>query len=59
MNNKTVLIIGGTSGIGMELAKALSKTNSVSIVGRNQAVGKRSVKEFGFTFLWTDVSKNI
>lgn len=41
MNGKTVLIIGGTSGIDMELAKVLSKTNSVSIVGRNRAVGER------------------
>ncbi len=57
MNQKTVLIIGGTSGIGREFAKNLSKTNRVSIVGRNKEVGKRLAKEYGLSFIQADVSK--
>ncbi|MGL4609532.1 MAG: SDR family NAD(P)-dependent oxidoreductase [Trueperaceae bacterium] len=57
MTKKTVMIIGGTSGIGMELAKNLSKTNDVSIVGRNKETGEKLAKEHGLTFVQADVSK--
>ncbi len=34
--NKNFLILGGTSGVGFDLAKTLSKTSKVSVIGRNQ-----------------------
>lgn len=34
--NNTILITGGGSGIGLEIAKALSPTNKIIIVGRNK-----------------------
>jgi len=37
MKNNTILITGGTSGIGYELARQLCKSNTVIITGRNQA----------------------
>lgn len=36
MTNNTILITGGTSGIGYELARKLCDTNTVIITGRNQ-----------------------
>jgi len=36
MNNNTILITGGTSGIGYELARQLCESNTVIITGRNQ-----------------------
>lgn len=39
-NEKAVLVIGGTSGIGLETAKQFGKTRHVVIVGRN--IGKIS-----------------
>ena len=36
MNNNTILITGGTSGIGYELACQLCENNTVIITGRNQ-----------------------
>lgn len=36
MTNNTILITGGTSGIGYELARQLCTTNTVIITGRNQ-----------------------
>lgn len=36
MTNNTILITGGTSGIGYELARQLCDTNTVIITGRNQ-----------------------
>lgn len=36
MSNNTILITGGTSGIGFELARQLSKNNTVIITGRSQ-----------------------
>ncbi|MDD5051687.1 MAG: SDR family NAD(P)-dependent oxidoreductase [Sulfuricurvum sp.] len=37
MENNTILITGGASGIGYELAKQLCEKNTVIITGRNQA----------------------
>ncbi|ATB69454.1 putative oxidoreductase [Sulfurospirillum diekertiae] len=36
MNSNTILITGGTSGIGFELARQLCKSNTVIITGRDQ-----------------------
>lgn len=36
LNNKTILITGGTSGIGFELATHLVKQNEVIVLGRNK-----------------------
>ncbi|MBK1897612.1 SDR family oxidoreductase [Chryseobacterium paridis] len=36
ITNNTVLITGGGSGIGLEIAKALNSTNKIIIVGRNK-----------------------
>ena len=39
------LILGGTSGIGLEVAKQLSKNNTVCVLGRNfESVNKLSSK---------------
>ena len=37
MTHNTILITGGTSGIGYELARQLCESNTVIITGRNQA----------------------
>ncbi|MDE1170883.1 MAG: SDR family NAD(P)-dependent oxidoreductase [Verrucomicrobium sp.] len=37
MKGNTILITGGTSGIGLELARALSRENTVLITGRDAA----------------------
>ena len=36
MTHNTILITGGTSGIGYELARQLCESNTVIITGRNQ-----------------------
>ncbi|MCU7615009.1 SDR family NAD(P)-dependent oxidoreductase [Chryseobacterium sp. GMJ5] len=36
ITNNTILITGGGSGIGLEIAKALNATNKIIIVGRNK-----------------------
>jgi Short-chain dehydrogenase involved in D-alanine esterification of lipoteichoic acid and wall teichoic acid (D-alanine transfer protein) len=36
ITNNTILITGGGSGIGLEIAKALSPSNKIIIVGRNE-----------------------
>ena len=39
------LILGGTSGIGLEVAKQLSKNNTVCVLGRNfESVNKLNSK---------------
>src|SRR5216683_615406 len=43
LSNRNVLITGGGSGIGLELARALAAENTVLIAGRNQARLQRAV----------------
>ncbi len=37
MTGNTILITGGSSGIGLELARQLCRTNTVIVTGRDQA----------------------
>jgi short-subunit dehydrogenase involved in D-alanine esterification of teichoic acids len=37
LHSRNILITGGSSGIGLELARALAVDNSVLIAGRNRA----------------------
>lgn len=45
LTNNTIMITGGTSGIGQAFANALSKDNKVIIVARNQAKLEQSISE--------------
>lgn len=45
MTNNTILITGGTSGIGYELARQLSKNNTVIITGRNSEKLEKTKQE--------------
>jgi|SRR3989344_6889835 len=53
MNKPNILIVGGTSGLGLELAKKLSKDNHVIIVGR------REPKFPGLDFIHRDLSHGV
>ena len=45
-NDKQVLVVGGTNGIGEGMAKRLAKTNAnVTILGRNEQKGKDVVEQ--------------
>jgi NAD(P)-dependent dehydrogenase (short-subunit alcohol dehydrogenase family) len=37
MKNKNILVVGGSSGIGLELVKQLASDNQLFVLGRNQA----------------------
>ncbi|GAB0157341.1 SDR family oxidoreductase [Chryseobacterium sp. Alg-005] len=52
ITNNTILITGGGSGIGLEIAKALSPANRVIIVGRNKEKLDAAAKDLEniFTF---------
>ena len=55
---KTILIIGGTSGIGRAVAEQLVTDNQVIIVGRNADKGNQFVADFGTNakFIQSDIS---
>jgi uncharacterized oxidoreductase len=36
LRNKKIVITGGTSGIGLQLVKSLSKQNQIIVIGRNE-----------------------
>lgn len=60
LSNKSVLITGGTDGLGLSLARLLvSKGAKVCIIGRNQEKVNKAVKELGnnVTGFVADVSK--
>ena len=60
LDNKTVLITGGTSGIGFACAKLFrSEGASIIITGRNSAKGLAAVRAIGFNcrFYKCDVTK--
>lgn len=57
LSNNTILITGGTSGIGLELGKALLKLkNTVILLGRNQDK-LDELKKAGFEIIRCDLNK--
>lgn len=58
MQDKKIIIIGGTDGIGREIAEQLVATNQVLIVGRSAEKGQSFVDSNGASasFIATDVS---
>ena len=59
LSNHTILITGGTSGIGLQLAKKLSQRgNKIIITGRDQAKLKKAQEMLpGIQVIQSDVSK--
>lgn len=51
-----VLILGGTSGIGLEAAKRFSNESDVFVVGRNEEKGKEASSLENINFIQTDIS---
>jgi uncharacterized oxidoreductase len=57
ITNKTVLITGGGSGIGFEIAKLLSKDNKVIITGRTEAKLKNAASQLNnVSIIATDIN---
>jgi NAD(P)-dependent dehydrogenase (short-subunit alcohol dehydrogenase family) len=54
-NNK-ILILGGTSGVGFQTAKRLSKDNQVIVVGRNENKGSLAAVIGNIEFIKCDIS---
>ena len=46
MKNKTILIVGGTDGIGKEIALKAGKDNNIIVVGRNKEKGNALITRF-------------
>jgi uncharacterized oxidoreductase len=58
LEGNTILVTGGTSGIGLELAKALQKRgNTVIVTGRDPAKIEKAKQVAGLTVIQSDVSK--
>jgi uncharacterized oxidoreductase len=55
LSGNTILITGGTSGIGYELGKALQQENKVILLGRNEERLKQAEQE-GFYTIQCDMS---
>ncbi|WP_449401171.1 SDR family oxidoreductase [Chryseobacterium wanjuense] len=51
ITNNTILITGGGSGIGLEIAKALSPANKIIIVGRNKEKLDAAAKDLENVFI--------
>ena len=47
IKHKTITIIGGTDGIGQQIARELVATNRVIIVGRSELKGQAFEEKFG------------
>lgn len=59
LTSNTILISGGTAGIGLEMAKLLSKGNKVIITGRDQSRLDKALLELpGVTGIRSDISDN-
>jgi len=58
MKDKTIVIVGGTDGIGRAIANALVKENTVLIIGRSEQKGESFKEEHGENarFLICDLS---
>ncbi|MEL7118383.1 MAG: SDR family NAD(P)-dependent oxidoreductase [Bacteroidota bacterium] len=58
MSKRTILIVGGTDGIGRALANVLAKQHRVFIVGRSKVKGQSFMEEFGENahFIQADLS---
>ncbi|MEM7484164.1 MAG: SDR family NAD(P)-dependent oxidoreductase [Bacteroidota bacterium] len=58
MKNKTILVVGGTDGIGKEIALKAGSDNTVIIVGRSRDKGNKLLKEYpNWYFYPTDLSE--
>ena len=58
INNKIILVTGGSSGIGLSTAIKLNEKGAkVIITGRNKNKLDKAVNQFGFTGFVSDVSK--
>lgn len=62
---KTVLITGGSEGLGFAIAKLLSKNNTVYLLARNEGKLKTASKELNCKYkvcdvsIWEDVKKTV
>jgi len=57
LSNTTILITGGTSGIGLAMAKAFAKDNEVIVTSRKQEVIDNILSEYPSFYGYTvDVS---
>jgi len=56
-NKQTVLIIGGTSGIGASAVIRFSHDHEVIFIGRNKIMGKKVAKLYNALFIKCDISK--
>jgi len=58
MNNKTILIVGGTDGIGKEIALKAGTNNKVILVGRSEEKGENLLKQYvNWSFYSVDLSE--
>lgn len=58
MNGETAVVVGGTKGIGREIARRLARSGyAVDIVGRPGSTGPAVAAEIGATYLPADVSE--
>lgn len=56
IRDKTILITGGSSGIGLEIVKKIAKNNRVIVVARQQDKLEKLREEYGIKFYQADLS---